>query len=190
MRTFIAIELPEATRTALYDFRELLRRKGMHATWVKPEAMHLTLRFLGDITEEQSDALSTFLATHYQGMTSLVLLVRSIGAFPSVKKPNILWAGIETLQGELEVVQQVAETGARKIGLEPETKDFHPHVTLARFKKREDSRLASQYIKPYLAEGMTPEFGYEFKALNVVLFSSTLTKSGPIYKKLQEFPLL
>ncbi len=190
MRTFIAIELPEAARTSLHDFSELLRRKGMHATWVKPEAMHLTLRFLGDITEEQAGTLSSVLAESYADTDAPVLLIRGVGAFPSVKKPNILWAGVETVQGNVDVLQQAAESGARSIGLAPETKKFHPHITLARFKKPEDSRSAYQHISPYMAEGMTPEFGYEFRASNVVLFSSTLTKSGPIYKKLQEFTLL
>jgi 2'-5' RNA ligase len=190
MRTFIAIELPEATRAALYDFKALLHRKGMHATWVKPEAMHLTLRFLGDITEEQAGTLSTILTESYADKAAPVLVVRGVGAFPSLKKPNILWAGVETVQGDVEALQQAAESGARGIGLAQETKKFHPHITLARFKKPEDSRSASQHISPYMAEGMTPEFGYEFRASNVVLFSSTLTKNGPIYKKLQEFTLL
>ena len=190
MRTFIAIELPEAARTSLHDFSELLRRKGMHATWVKPEAMHLTLRFLGDITEEQAGTLSSVLAESYADTDAPVLLIRGVGAFPSVKKPNILWAGVETVQGNVDVLQQAAEFGARGIGLVPETKKFHPHITLARFKKTEDSRLASQHIMPYMGEQIAPEFGYEFRASNVVLFSSTLTKTGPIYKKLREFPLL
>lgn len=189
MRSFIAIELPEATRVALYDFRELLRRKGMRATWVKPEAMHLTLRFLGDVREEEASTLSAILTAWYSGMAAPVLLVRGIGAFPSLKKPGILWAGVETLQGDLKALQHVAASGAGQIGIAPDARPFHPHITLARFKKRENSRSAAQHVTPYLAEGMTPEFGNEFRASNVVLFSSTLTKNGPVYKILQEFPL-
>ncbi len=189
MRTFIAIELPEATRVALYDFRELLRRKGIHATWVKPEAMHLTLRFLGDVTEEQASTLSAILTEAYSSTAAPFLLVRGVGAFPSSTNPSILWAGIDTLQGNLETLQQAAESAARQIGIPPEAKPFHPHITLARFKKREDSRSAAQLITPYLAEDMKPEFGNEFRASNVVLFNSTLTKNGPVYKILQEFPL-
>jgi RNA 2',3'-cyclic 3'-phosphodiesterase len=189
MRTFIAIELPEATRVALYDFRELLRRKGMHATWVKPEVMHLTLRFLGDVTAEQASTLSAILTEAYSSMIAPVLLVRGVGVFPSLNKPSILWAGIETLQGNLETLQQAAESGARQIGIAPEAKTFHPHITLARFKKQEDSRSAAQLITPYLSQGMPPEFGNEFRASNVVLFRSTLTKNGPVYKILQEFSL-
>ena len=189
MRAFIAIELPEAVRRALYDFRELLRRKGMHASWVKPEAMHLTLRFLGDITEEQAQTFSSFVSESYMNLAAPVLLVRGIGAFPSLKKPNILWAGVETVQGNLDVLQQAAEFGARGIGLVPETKKFHPILRCA-IQKNGGQPFGIQHIMPYMGEQIAPEFGYEFRASNVVLFSSTLTKTGPIYKKLREFPLL
>ena len=190
MRTFIAIEIPEEVRAALHDFQERLRKRGMHASWVKPEVMHLTLRFLGDIAEAQVDTLASFLKDSYDGLVSPILLTRGIGAFPTIRKPSVVWAGIETLAGELDSIQRIAETGACRIGLPPEMKPFHAHVTLARMRKRDTAQLVSQLMTPYLGEGMTPEFGHEFRAANVVLFSSTLTPKGPIHRKVQEFSLL
>lgn len=190
MRTFIAIEIPEEVRKSLQDFQERLRKNGLHASWVKPELMHLTLRFLGDITEEQRNALASFLKHAYDNMLAPTLLTRGIGAFPSIRKPSVVWAGIEALTGELDALQQIAEAGAREIGVQPETKAFHGHVTLARIRKRDNAPLVSQLIAPYLENGMSPEFGHEFRASNVVLFSSTLTPKGPIHRKVQEFPLL
>jgi len=190
MRTFIAIEMPEDVRTSLQDFQERLRKRGMHASWVKPEVMHLTLRFLGDIAEEQVNTLSSFLEAAYTGVTAPVLLTRGIGAFPTIRKPSVVWAGIETLAGEMDSIQRIAESGSRIVGLSPETKPFHAHVTLARMRKRDNVQLVSQLLTPYLGEGVTPEFGHEFRASNVVLFSSTLTPKGPIHRKVQEFSLL
>ena len=190
MRTFIAIELPEDVRAALQNFQDRLRKKEMLASWVKPDVMHLTLRFLGDITEEQSNALASLLKESYDGLIAPTLLTRGIGVFPSIRKPGVVWAGIETLEGELDSIQRIAESGACAIGVQPERKPFHAHVTLARIRKRDNAPLASQLIARYLEKGMAPEFGYEFRASNVVLFSSTLTAKGPLHRKVQEFPLL
>ncbi|HDP34034.1 MAG TPA: RNA 2',3'-cyclic phosphodiesterase [Candidatus Hydrogenedentes bacterium] len=189
MRTFIAIELPEETRGALYAFSERLQKSGLRASWVKRDVMHLTLRFLGDITQEQCDALPSFLDDAYKNKAAPVLLARGVGAFPSPRRPAVVWAGVETVAGDLAAVQHIAESAARHIGLPVEMKPFHAHVTLARLRKHDDSRRFSVALTPFLSQGMTPEFGYEFRAANVVLFSSTLTKYGPIHRKIEEFSL-
>ncbi len=190
MRMFIAIEVPDATREALSAFCERLRDAGVRARWVKPAAMHLTLRFLGDITSEQATALCEALRNNLANVSGPTLLIRGLGAFPSLNKAAVFWAGVETTAGNLARVQAGTESSAQAIGLAQEKKPFHAHITLARLRGRREASTLATAAAPYLEPGMTPVFGHEFTASNVVLFSSTLTRRGPIYRPVEEFSLL
>ncbi len=189
MRAFIAIKLCEEARVALQAFGRRLRERGLDAVWVKPDAMHLTLRFLGDIDEEQATCIGHCLSLRYDRLAAPRLLARSVGAFPSLRKPSVIWAGVETLAGDLNVLRQAAESCARAAGLAAETKPFHAHLTLARLRARSDRAAFTQALAPYIAPGGAPEFGQDFIAENVILFSSTLTPKGPVYRKVREFTL-
>jgi 2'-5' RNA ligase len=180
---FVAIEVPEAVRQAVWALSNRLHKSGVRASWVKPEAMHLTLRFLGEVSAEDAERLGQFLAESYQDNSSFTLFVRGTGAFPNIRHPSVVWAGLEPLEGALAHVQQVAEDAAQRLGLAPERKRFHPHLTLARIR---DAREA-QALTPYLAR--EKDFELEaFAATGVTLFLSQLTPSGPIYSRLREFP--
>lgn len=183
MRTFIAIELPDAVRDALADLSSRLRKSGLRASWVRPDRMHLTLRFLGEVDIGQADRLRALLAHAYQPFEPFSLHVGRVGAFPNPRKPAILWAGVDPLEGSLSQVQAMAEESARSIGIPPETKPFHPHLTLARVKDRRNAPKLLPYIE------REQDFdGGSFSVRSVALFSSRLTPKGPIYQRLQEFP--
>lgn len=189
MRMFVAIELPEEARTAVYALGLKLRGEKGEASWVRPENMHLTLRFYGDVPEERARDLGQFLGRQAAGIAAPVLIARGIGAFPSVRKPAILWAGLENVSGDLSALQQVTEDAAREIGLPPETHRFHPHVTIARLRRPGKSDSYAELLAPFQEEGHVPEFGQAFQVRNVVLFSSLLTPHGPVYKVVREIPL-
>lgn len=189
MRAFIAIEAPEDVRGAVHQFGERLRKRGLKASWVKPDAMHLTLRFLGDIDEAAATTVANSLAQHLAGLASPRLLARGVGAFPSVRRPSVVWAGVETLSGDIHALRGAVEESARAVGLPPEHKAFHPHLTLARLRARSDVAAFAEALAPYAAPDVMLEFGQEFNAGNVVLFNSTLTPRGPSYRVLQEFAL-
>jgi RNA 2',3'-cyclic 3'-phosphodiesterase len=189
MRTFIAIELPEETRDALSRMGSQLCKNGMNGSWVKPENMHLTLRFYGDIEADAALRLGAFLGEALTPQIQLTLLARGIGAFPSIRKPSIIWAGLEHISGDLISLQRATERAAGEIGLPPETRIFHPHVTLVRLRRPPVGNEWAALLAPFQAENSIPEFGQEFRVRNVVLFSSTLTLQGPIYRKIREFPL-
>ncbi len=190
IRAFIAIALPESTRTALDAFAARLRKDAVRARWVNPEAMHLTLCFLGDISPEQTITVRAYLRDACRAVSGPALLTRGIGAFPSLRKPSVFWAGVETLEGDLAAVQRVAASCAQAVGIPPDDKAFHAHVTLARIRKRQDAGIFADALTPYLDTAGALTFGHEFKAANVVLFSSTLTRRGPVYRPVEEFSLL
>lgn len=189
MRTFAALELPEETRSAMGRVSEALRKKGLDASWVKPHNMHLTLRFYGEVAEDSMSLLKSTLANCLQTCCAPLLIARGVGAFPSVKRPSILWVGVQALSGNLECIQAATESAALEIGLAHDPKAFHPHVTLARIRRSVNSALTLPLLEPYLHEDVPPEFGEAFTPSNVLLFRSTLTPRGPNYQVLQEFPL-
>lgn len=184
MRCFLAIELSEETRSAVAGLRERLRRAGANASWPRPENLHLTLRFLGDIDDTQQTGIARRIREPLSALHSPELIVRGTGAFPNLRKPAVIWVGIESPGSALAAVQDACEQAARAIGLDAEKKVFRPHITLARLRE------------PYRAGGLVRAleaesgfFGGEFTASNVTLFSSTLTPQGAVYTPLEHFLL-
>lgn len=189
MRVFVAISLPNEVRKAIHTVALKLREKGDPASWVRPENMHLTLRFYGEVPEEKVKQLSDWLSERLPLHERPLLLARGVGAFPSITRPSVLWAGVETLSGSLEPVQRDTELGAREIGLPAEPKPFHPHITLARLRRPGKECACTGLLASFQENGHVPEFGREFCAESVVLFSSVLTPRGPVYKVLREMRL-
>lgn len=183
MRSFVAIELPGGVRQRLWELGQSLRASGLRASWVKPERMHLTLRFLGDVAQSDLDDLGALLATGYAGRGPLKLGVKGTGAFPNVRRPSVIWAGIEALAGGLTEVQAVAEDASQRIGLAPEKRGFKPHLTLARLKDHGRAEELPALLSKHA------DFALDaFQVTGVSLFSSELTASGPNYTRLREFP--
>ena len=182
MRTFVAIEIPDAAKEPLVALSARLRTPDVRATWVHPENMHLTLRFLGELDLDRIEKLAAGLEIAYQGRAPFQLHIRGTGAFPNPRKPSVIWAGLEPLEGALAEVQTIAERAARDIGLPPDDKTFRAHLTLARIR---DARTAQPLIARLQQE---QDFeGGEFSVHGVSLFSSQLTRQGPIYQRLREF---
>jgi len=182
MRTFIAIELPEPILAAIAMLSDRLRASHARVTWVKPENMHLTLRFLGEIDDENIRRLNTILSDAYRCMIPFTLSVRGAGAFPNMRRPNVIWVGVESPGQSIEMAHLAAESAARAIGLPPEERAFHPHLTLVRIK---DPREAPPIIDCLDREN---DFNAgDFTVKSVSLFSSRLTPHGPVYQRLQEF---
>jgi len=189
MRLFAARPLPEASHAALHSLVHTLKPESGGVTWVKPDNMHLTLRFYGEVSEEQLPALSRYLEKHLAPYNAPELLVRGVGAFPSFKKPSVVWAGIETISGDIRGIQGTTEQAAREIGLAPKTHAFHPHVTIARLRKMATASVFASLLQPYQEPGGIPEFGPEFCAGKILLFRSLLTPRGPVYTIVREITL-
>jgi len=183
MRCFLAIELPDEVRAALTDVSARLRLLPVKASWVRAEHMHLTVRFLGECNDGQVGDLSTHLRGGLAGIGPFPLVVEGIGAFPTVRRPSVVWAGAGPATGALAVVQARCEKAARSIGLPPETKAFHPHITLARIKDHRPPIELSHAIEREQAF-----VAGEFPVLGVSLLSSELTPRGPAYARIEEFP--
>ncbi len=183
IRAFLAMDLPLEYRDALFAVASRLKRAGARVSWVTPDRMHLTLRFLGEVAPDALERLGDDLALVYERQEPFPLTLAHIGAFPNVRAPRVVWAGLSPLEGPLTACQQAAETAARSIGLKAEKKPFKPHVTLGRVR---DPKTAGKLTAPLMDE---QDFhGGEFEAGHVSLYASELTSSGPRYTQLRVFP--
>jgi 2'-5' RNA ligase len=185
MRLFLAIELTDAAREAIAAEQERiavrLRSSSGRPRFVKPEHMHLTLVFLGEVADERVPAIVEAGATPI-AQSSFVVGFGGIGTFPPRGAPRVLWLGV--VEGEREVIALQAAVAARlvSLGVPPEARPFHPHLTLARWR---DGQGADR--PP--AEAGTPKTIARVEVRTVTLFQSRLSSNGPTYTALAQAPL-
>ncbi|HNR31155.1 MAG TPA: RNA 2',3'-cyclic phosphodiesterase [Candidatus Hydrogenedentes bacterium] len=184
MRCFLAIHPPEDVIDELAALRERMRRTRADVSWPAPENLHMTLRFLGETTEEQAAQVAEALPAVLAQCARPVLTVQGIGAFPHVERPSVVWVGVDTPDDTLDEIQAQCEAAASEAGLKQKRKRFTPHITLGRVRGRR--RLGA------LVRQMREErnfFGGEFTASAVTLFRSDIKSGGAVYTPLEEFPL-
>lgn len=184
MRSFIAIPLPDAIREELAARARALRPHAGKASWVRPERMHLTLRFLGEITPEQAEIVAEYLASAWAQTPPIALELHDVGAFPNVRRPSVIVAEIGPLEGPLQDVQRHAEAAAQVAGLPPEDRSFKPHVTLARIRRSRGPEIAPLRDAILKGRGREP---LPFAVRSAALLQSLLTPAGPVYDTLREF---
>lgn len=176
MRAFIAIEIPEEIKTALTRLQNDLRRAKAEVSWTKPENIHLTLKFLGEIEESQaSEIAQACAAAEFQSFT---LSLNGAGVFPNARQPRVLWAG---LAGEIETLtamQRRLEDRLAAIGVEGDEKAFRPHLTIGRVKSNRNAREIVARAEAYSLPALS------FDVREIVLMKSELHPAGARYTAL------
>lgn len=180
MRAFIALELTDGIRRSLAETIEDFKTGGADVRWVKPDSIHLTLKFLGDIEENLVPSLAAHLERAAGPFAPFSLHVAGTGIFPSSGRPRVIWAGIEGM-GILEPLQRAVESEMEPLGFPREKRPFHPHLTLGRV--RSASRLSP--LLDRLKRQRDRRFG-EMTVGGIVLFRSTLLPAGAVYQRLKE----
>ncbi len=185
IRSFIAIPLTSAIHQKLEDFTRTYglaeRASGLRS--VKPENIHLTLKFLGDIDTTRIPAISARLEELTNKNSSFPVTVRGIGAFPGWRnKPRIIWVGVQPVEPIQHIFQGV-EAVTTAIGYPSENRPFSPHLTLARVNQQFASPRQAETITRLMNLNTEPVFG-EMIVGELVLFRSVLQPAGPIYSVL------
>ena len=181
MRAFIAIDLPETLRDALERSQRTFRASAPDARWTRPQGIHLTLKFLGEIQDQQVEKVKERLAA--LGRFELFRIeVKGFGFFPDARRPRVLWAGVEAPPGLAELAASV-EAAMETLGFPREDRPFRPHLTLARFK---ESRPQPGLEKALGEFGET--FLGAFEPTEFLLFESRLSPRGAEYRKVARFP--
>lgn len=184
MRTFIAANLTDTLKAALSQVQEALKARGADVGWVKPENLHITLKFLGEVEEARLPVLSEAIASSLRGTSPFPLALGGLGAFPDLRFPRVIWIGVKRGAKELSALQARLEEGLQRIGFSPEDRPFSPHLTLG--------RVRSPRGRGALVEGLkaleVPILG-EMILESVDLMRSQLHPTGAIYTIIQSFPL-
>jgi len=181
MRAFIAIDLPETIRTALRGKQAALRTALPGAAWTRPEGIHLTLKFLGEIPDAKVREVSESLKTLGR-FDAFSVAVRGLGFFPDTRRPRVFWAGVDAPPDLGQLAERV-EGAMSKIGFGREDRAFRPHLTLARFRMPRPQPAA----ETLLARQGTEELG-SFEVSEYFLFESRLLPQGAEYRKVERFP--
>jgi len=185
LRCFLGLPLPPDIREILAEKTEGWRRAGLRGSWVKPANFHVTVRFLGNLNPAQIEQLQTLSRELPARCGPLQLRIAEAGVFPNQRRPSVFWAGLRAEAGDLDAVFQAAETAARAMGLTPERRLPHPHVTLARFRQNPPP----ERLQKILDEALSLKTDV-FSIRSVALWKSDLKPGGAVYEQLAEFTLL
>lgn len=182
MRLFVALEVPQSVRGALASLMAKLRPLAPAARWVRPENIHVTLKFIGAAPPAQLRPICDALAEVHLS-APLRISFPGLGFFPDDRRPRVFWAGIHADNG-LAALAASIEGALEPLGIARESRDFKPHLTLARFPE--------PHPAPKLAEAVASlrdvEFGDSVSA-EFHLFESRLKPGGAEYARLATFPV-
>jgi 2'-5' RNA ligase len=183
LRSFIAIEIPPPLKARMEEIQRLLRRTDADVKWARPEGIHLTLKFLGSIRQEDVERISQALAPVIADAESFEVRVQGMGCFPNPRNPRVVWLGVDQGKEALASLQRAVEQKMAELSFSPEDRPFSPHLTLG--------RVRSPRGRAGLAQALEKQQGVEigsFQPQEVILFRSELRPSGAVYTKLREFP--
>lgn len=184
MRVFIAIELPQEIKDSLNSIQEKLKTCQADVKWVHPQNIHLTLKFLGEISEEQLAKIKIILDNTAKDKKKFSIRISSLGAFPKINSPRVIWVGVDMGNREIQELAKDLEKRIEKIGIPKEERAFSSHITIGRIR----SNLGKDKLVVALTglENHFKETPRELVVQKISLFKSTLTPEGPIYEVLKE----
>lgn len=180
MRAFIAIELPEAIKEKLCSITADLKKKIGSIKWVEKDNLHLTLKFLGDIKDDQLADVSSRLKDVCSNCSKYEICIKDIGGFPSLSSPRIVWAGLNKGKTETQALAEEIDKKLFGLGIKKEENNFKAHITLGRNKERR--KAASLSVDSNIDIG-------SFYVNEVSLIKSTLLPKGPVYQTLEKIKL-
>ena len=184
-RCFLAISIPEDVRSELMNLQMRLKGFSSLVAWTRPESLHLTLKFFGDVRNSDLPTLRQTLLPIAAECNPLTLTVGKLGAFPSFRKPRVFWVGIQDEDvGSLSDLAERIEVAGEQQGYPREERSFQPHLTLGR------SKAVDRFTQ--LVEEMQrcsdDYFAGSFIADHLTLYQSVLQPAGAVYKPLAVLP--
>ena len=180
IRSFAAIALPEEAKKGLARLRrELERDEHRFVKWVDPGGIHLTLKFLGNISSKRVTEITEAMKKAAQGVSPFSLEISGLGAFPGPKQPRVVWVGVGGELDKLSTLQRNIDSALAALGFAREERSFVPHLTVARV--REGASASERGRFGELVGSATFEGTYPVEVEAVRLMRSQLTPVGAIY---------
>jgi 2'-5' RNA ligase len=194
MRLFVALDIDDGIRVRIARFLDAVRGLAPDARWVRPESLHVTLKFIGEQSEDKEEEIKQTLETIKANM--LEIDIRGYGFFPGTRMPRVFWVGIEA-GAELPSLAATVDNELAALGVPKEEHAFNPHLTLARgggrsglprSQKGDGPNRSFRQLQEQLSALPAPEFG-TMSAREFFLYQSQLSPGGSKYKKLAGFAL-
>ncbi|HHM23849.1 MAG TPA: RNA 2',3'-cyclic phosphodiesterase [Bacteroidetes bacterium] len=183
MRTFVAVDISQAGREAVGRLISELRPKADGLRWVRPESLHLTLKFLGEVSEEKLPELAEALRQSAEGIPPFDYTLVGKGCFPNCRRPRVLWIGVENPGREIFHLQRQVEDAFEAIGFQRENRKFTAHLTVARVKRPFGIEDAVHAFREFPLEPETVH------VTEIRLMRSVLKPGGAEYSVLHAVPL-
>lgn len=184
-RIFIGLDISEKARSRTASHIEALRRQfpKLRVGWEKVEKLHLTVKFLGDMDDEHQEALKRAVETVARRVSEFDLTLTGCGVFPSKRNARVLWIGVDDPQRGAIDLNEILEAECEKTGIARETRDFKPHLTIARLREPHRSR---ELVGKHLQAHFEP---VEFRVSEIVIYESRLQPAGSVYKPVSKHRL-
>ena len=188
IRAFIAIEMADAVRASLSSLQGMLRpHQHPYVKWVDPKGIHLTLKFLGNIAQQQVSQIEEAISQASQGVSPFQLQLGGLGAFPSLGRPRVIWVAMTGDIERLVTLQKGIDQALVPLGFAIESRPFTPHLTLGRLRERaspEERKRIGELVMATQSEAATA-----MKVSEIILMRSRLTPQGAIYSHIAEIEL-
>ncbi len=183
IRTFIAIQLPERIISAAEQIQNKLKTANADVKWVEPKNIHLTLKFLGNISVERLKAVEDMMIKCASNVARCSARLDGLGVFPSLERLDILWIGVHEKTGRLAAMVKMLEDQLAVVGFPKEDRAFTSHITLGRARSANSTKELTEKLKTVeILDG-------DFEINELTLLQSFLSSSGPTYVPLFKAPL-
>lgn len=183
MRTFIAIGIPKNIKDKIGVYEEPLRKERAKISWIKPENIHITLKFLGEVEENKIQEIYEALKKCVSNQKPFDIEVIGTGGFPNLNRPRIIWVGLKKGSEELKTLAKSIDNELEKLGFRKEKRGFSPHLTVGRVKNIYN-------IHEFVEKMNSVEFkGDTFTADEILIMKSDLKPTGAVYTKLHTIKL-
>ena len=184
MRAFLAITLPEDVRRSLTVLQEDLAGSRADVKWVEPPNLHVTLKFFGEIAEQERQAIEALLARVAQREPRFTLAVEGVGAFPTLTAPRVVWVGLGEGKDAAARIAQTIDREGDASPLQREERPFAAHITLGRVRSGRNRPALVQRLRAVSWQPPGP-----WQVTSLTLYQSILGSEGPRYSALADIPL-
>ncbi|MGR3320197.1 MAG: RNA 2',3'-cyclic phosphodiesterase [Candidatus Anammoxibacter sp.] len=184
VRTFIAIEISDKTRNNLKTIIAKLSEVKAHVKWVLPVNLHITLKFLGNVKDDEIVKISEFIRESSCGIKPFNLHIGGLGAFPDLKRPKVIFVNIKDEYNNLFTLHNKLEEKLTCLGIKKELRKYEPHITIGRVRSRQRIDTLTNTIEMHKNDSLGNE-----QIESVALMMSELLPKGPEYTKLDTIKL-
>ena len=183
LRTFIAVSIPDSIRDLIGRFQSTLRSYGGNVKWVRPNSLHRTLKFLGDVHRSRIESIARTITAGVDNFGAFTVSISGTGTFPNDRRPRVLWIGFTEGKESLVTLANRSDIALSEIGFKRETRPFSPHLTLGRVRspKGIDSTVDAMH--------QTGFDGGSFEVNDVFVMRSELKPTGAVYSVIEVIKL-